>query len=555
MSDVSILASQSVATQSLLILCIVISLGLALGHVKIKGLSLGTSGVLFSGLFLGAMNISMDGQLLDFIRDFGLTLFLYAIGLQTGPSFFSSFKKKGLKLNMLALGMVVLDCITTVLIVVLAKIQPSLGIGLLSGAVTSSAALGAAQQAVHTLGGDSATLANIANLGYAVAYPGGILGLILVMVVMRHVLKVNVDEEVKRLDDEEQAALPAIVYHNVEVLNQNLIGKTIEQLNKITGSGVIVTRIYHNGGQDLAAAHSVIQEGDVLHAVGTQERIDSFVAIVGRYSQLELPKMPSQIIYRRVVVTKASASGFHVGELNMEDRFGVVITRIVRSGLEFIPTKETRIHYGDRLMLVGHSQAINNAAAFLGDSVQSLEQTHLTPIFTGIALGILVGSIPFTFPSMPAPIRLGLAGGPLLVAMLLGNMGEVGPFVAYMPNPAKVLMRDLGLALFLGCVGLVSGPLLWNAIGSGDGFVWMGLAAIITIVPPIIIAMVAKKILKLDYITILGVMAGSMTDTAALAFANHLAKSDAPALSYATIYPFTLLMRVVAAQVLILWLM
>ncbi len=551
MSNISILASQSISAQSLLVLCLVISLGLGLGQLQIKGLSLGTSGVLFAGLFLGVMGITMDTDMLNFVRDFGLTLFLYAIGLQVGPSFLASLKKKGLKLNLLALAIIALGSLFIVLIVLIGKLDVSLAIGLLSGAVTSTPALGAAQQALSAFPGQAGN-ATLANLGYAVAYPGSIFFLILVMIVLKYVLKIDLDKEEKLFEQQNEPKLPAIVCANVDVLNQNLIGKDIATLAKIAGQGVVVTRIYHSGTQKLATADSIIQAGDILHAVGTQERVDSFTAIVGRISEVELPSLPSQIVYRRVVVTKAEAAGSHIGDLNLSNRFGVVITRIIRAGIEFTPSSDERIHFGDRLMLVGHSTAIDNAAAFLGDSIKSLEETHLTPIFTGIALGILVGSIPFTFPTMPAPIKLGLAGGPLLVAMFMGNIREIGPFVAYMPNPAKSMMRDLGLALFLACVGLVSGPLLWSAITSGDGFVWMGLAALITMLPPVIVAIFANRVMKLDYVSILGILSGSMTDTAALAFASHMVKSDALSVCYAAVYPLTLLVRVIMAQVLVI---
>ncbi len=551
MSDISILAAQSVSVQSLLVLCLVISLGLGLGQVQFKGLSLGTSGVLFAGLFLGVMGITMKAELLDFVRDFGLTLFLYDIGLQVGPSFLGSLKKQGLKLNLVAIGVIALGSIFTVLIVLIGKFDTALAVGLLSGAVTSTPALGAAQQALSVFP-EHMNDSNLANLGYAVAYPGGILFLILSMIILKYLLRIDLAKEEKLFEQQNEPALPAIVCANVDVLNQNLIGKDIATLAKIAGQGVVVTRIYHNGDQELATATSVIREGDILHAVGTQERVDSFTTIVGKISEVELPSLPSQIVYRRVVVTHPGVAGSHIGDLNLSNRFGVVITRIIRAGIEFTPSSDQRIHFGDRLMLVGHSSAIDNAAAFLGDSIKSLEETHLTPIFTGIALGILVGSIPFTFPSMPAPIRLGIAGGPLLVAMFMGNMGEIGPFVAYMPNPAKSLMRDLGLALFLACVGLVSGPLLWSAISSGDGFIWMGLAALITMLPPAIMAIFANKVMKLDYVSILGILSGSMTDTAALAFASHMVKSDALSICYAAVYPLTLLVRVIMAQILVL---
>ena len=543
---------QGSVAHAILVLSIAASAGLALGQIRVLKVSLGVGGVLFTGLLLGHLGITVDRATMDFVREFGLILFVYAIGLQVGPGFFASLRRQGLGLNVLAAGIVLGGTALAALIAWLSGIGIPMAAGLLSGAVTNTPSLGAAQQALQDVPRPPADAVEMLGIGYALAYPVGIFGILGTIHLVRRIFSIDPEAEQKIFQRQERRHVPPIVTRNFEVANPNLAGKTVDELMELTGRGVVVTRLYRGGSQQIAAPDLPLEVGDALHAVGTSSRLESFRVIVGKESDLKLPAMPSEITFRPVVVTKKEVVGREIDELGLDEAYGVIVTRVIRSGVEITPSKGLPLSFGDRLMVVGAAAAIDRAAKELGDSREDLEKPQIVPIFVGIALGVLVGSWPIDIPGVPAPVKLGLAGGPLLVAILLARLGKVGPILVYMPNAAKSLLREFGIALFLACVGLKAGEKLIPVLMSRQGLLWVGLGAIITIVPLVVAGIVARSVMKLDFVTISGVLSGSMTDPPALAYATQLFASDAPSIAYATVYPLTMLLRVVLAQLFVL---
>ena len=537
---------------AVLMLSLVVSLGLALGNIRFLGINIGVGGVLFAGIALGHFHLTINEEILEFVREFGLILFVYAIGLQVGPGFFSSLRRQGLTLNLLGAAIVLGGTLIAVLIALFAKVDWPVAIGLLSGAVTNTPSLGAAQQALKDLATTAPDAASMVGLAYAMAYPFGIFGIIVTMLLIRLLFRINPQKEAEEFERLQQGNVAPILTLNYEITNPNLDGITVERLEELNSNSIVVTRIYHDGKQELARRDSRVRLGDIVHAVGTENRLESFRVIVGKASDLELPAMPSCICFRRVVVTQKGIVGKDLGKLDLEDKFGAIITRVIRSGVEFSPRQGMKLHFGDRLMVVGVEQALDRVARLVGDEVRELDRPHIVPIFVGIALGVIVGSWPVLLPHMPAPVKLGLAGGPLLVAIAMGRIGKIGPLLSYMPTPANKLLAEFGIALFLACVGLRSGERFFEILFGGNGLNWMCLAALITVIPLLVVGFVARGFLKLNYVSLCGLLSGSMTDPPALAYATQLIKSDAPSIAYATVYPLTMLLRVVIAQVVIL---
>lgn len=534
-------------------LSLVVAAGLALGAIRVRGLSLGVGGVLFAGLAFGHIGLRVDGELLHFVREFGLILFVYAVGLQVGPGFVSSLRRQGLWLNIFAATIVLAGTLTAILVAALAGVELPAAVGMLSGAVTNTPSLGAAQQALAEIGaGPDAT--QIVGLGYAVAYPFGILGIIITMLLVRRVFRVDTEAESEEFQRLQTGRVVSLTTQNVEITNTNIDGMTVQQTLDLVSSKVVLSRLLRDGNQEIATPETVLRTGDIVHAVGTERGIATFRTLVGRDSALPLPSMPAHIVVARVVVTRAEHVGHALGDLDLEGAFNVVVTRVVRSGVEFTPTQGMRLQLGDRMILVGRQQNIDAAAAHLGNQVQELDRPHILSIFLGITLGVLVGSVPLALPGVPAPVRLGLAGGPLLVAILLGRIGRIGPFVTYLPNPAKKLLGEFGIALFLGCVGLKSGERFIEVLATGDGLLWMGLAAVVTLLPLLVVGFVARVWKRLNYVSLCGLLSGSMTDPPALAYATQLVGNDSPSIAYATVYPMTMLLRVVLAQLMVLFL-
>ncbi|HEX8372593.1 MAG TPA: putative transporter [Chthoniobacterales bacterium] len=536
---------------AVIVLAVAAVLGLALGSIKIKGIGLGIAGVLFSGLILGHFGIRIDPKIIEFAREFGLILFVYTIGMQVGPGFFASLQKQGLPMNTMAASIVFLGAAITVAISKLGGVPMTAAVGLFSGATTNTPSLGAAQEAIRSVPNLAPDAAALPGLGYAVAYPFGIIGIILTMLLLRFVFKIDLKKETADLLN--VSGKPSKLTHlNILVTNHNLDGKRVREIPVFDLLGVVISRIKHGETVTLAGANDLIHHGDTLLAIGPAEKLEELRVIVGEISSLDLRALGAHLVNRRVVVTKKDILGRSVGELNFLEANSVTVTRLTRAEVELSATHNQRLQFGDMLVLVGQEEDIAKASKRLGNSVKQLNHTELISIFLGIALGILVGSIPVVFPGIPAPVRLGLAGGPLIVAIVLARIGRIGRLLWYMPINANFAIRELGIVLFLACVGLHSGERFVETLVHGDGLKWMAYAGLITVVPLLIVGLFARLFMKTNYVSICGLLAGSMTDPPALAFANTISGSDAPSVSYATVYPLTMLLRVICAQLLIL---
>ncbi len=536
-----------------LVIASVATLGLWLGQFRWRGVGLGSAGVLFAGIILGHFGVVIDPGWLGLIRDLGLILFVYTIGLQVGPGFFNSLKKQGLALNSLAAGIVLSGGALAVLIGRLAGFDIALTAGLFAGATTNTPALGAVQEAVKNLPHVSPEHLALPALGYAIAYPFGIVGILLSMILLRSVFRIDVAAEMAARAAQSGVG-EKLLRQAVTVTNRSINGRTIRAIPGIHENGVIVARILPATGEGVmnVRAETKIHLGDILLAVGMKKALADFVCVVGEISRQDLLESGGRLTSQRVLVTARKAYGRTLRELALAERFDVTITRLTRADLELPASGTLRLQFGDMLFIVGGQKNVADAAKALGNSVQQLSQTNFIPVFIGIGLGILAGVIPLQIPGIPSAIRLGLAGGPLLVAILLSHLGRVGPVVWYMPSSANLALRELGIILFLSCVGLKAGGHFVESLMSGVGWQWMGAGAVITLLPLLIAGWIGRVFLKQSFTSLCGVLAGSMTDPPALAFANALAGSDAPAVSYATVYPLTMLLRIVAAQVLVL---
>lgn len=551
------LITEPSAAQTVLLLSAVAALGLALGNVKVRKVGLGVAGVLFAGLavghFLGRRGVHLDPHVLEFAREFGLILFVYAIGIQVGPGFVGSLRREGMPLNAMAAAVVLLGALMIVGIVKIGGVSPAAAAGIYSGAVTNTPSLAAAQQALRDVPGLPAEELVLPGMAYAVAYPLGIVGIIATMLLVRAVFRVDAAKEAEAFEalTGPKESLRSL---NLEVTNPNLDGVALGDVPRFrdSESGVVVSRVSHGGVAEVATPRTVLRVGDVLHAVCPVERVDELKLIVGHESGVDVKAIPSDIASRRVLVTHRQPLGKTLGELALWERFGVNVTRVSRAGVE-LPAKPTlRLQYADSLAVVGGAEALNRVAQELGDSQKQLQQPHIIPIFVGIALGVLAGSWPFMLPGVPGPVKLGLAGGPLLVAILVSRLGNVGPLVWYLPISASTMLRELGIVLFLGVVGLKSGAGFMDTVMQGDGLYWMALGAAVTLLPLLVVAAFGRLVWKLNYLSLCGLLAGSMTDPPALAFAQTVAGSSAPAVSYATVYPLVMILRVLSGQLLVL---
>lgn len=546
---------ESVA-QVVIVLAVVIALGLALGSLKVFRVGLGIAGVLFSGLLAGdilhRMQVTLNHEILNFVREFGLILFVYTIGMQVGPGFFASLRREGMGLNLMAGGIVVLGTLLTAGASYFGNIPMPAAAGLFAGATTNTPALAAAQQAMKDLSSTTPESMALPGMAYAVAYPFGIVGIIISMILVRMIFRISTQEEGRALNAMLERERPRLAAVDLEVRNSNLDGLKLVDVPSLPDSGVVISRIMRDGKTQIARRDTPIHIGDVLHAVGPAERLEQLKLIVGVESSVKVIEVASGINARRILVTRSHVLGKTVAELDLGQRFGATVTRVNRAEVE-LPPSRTPLHFGDTVVVVGEEDAIKAVAAELGDSIKQLNHPQIIALFIGIALGVLVGSWPVHV-GLPAPVRLGLAGGPLIVAILLSRLGSIGPVVWYMPSSANFMVRELGIVLFLACVGLRSGGGFMQTLMDGPGFYWMAVAAGITLVPLMLVALAARVFYRMNYLTLCGLLAGSMTDPPALAFATHLNDSDAPGVSYATVYPLVMLLRVLCAQILVLFL-
>lgn len=540
------------AGQSILVLCLTGALGLALGRVKISGIPIGIAGVLFAGLLLGNTGIQLHPEVAMFARELGLLLFVYTIGLELGPSFLESLKRQGLQLNALAVLVVVGGVAMTLVLAGLLQIPMPLAVGLLTGATTNTPSLGAAQQALAQIPGIDASLLRLPLVGYALAYPLGVVGIITTLVLLRVLFRVHVEQEAERLKASDSTPTPTISRWNILVRNPNIQDIPISRLPGLENSGVVVSRILHEGRLALALPSTRLHPGDTVLAVGPEAGLEALRLVLGERASTDLHAMEGPVEARRVVVTQSGVAGKSLRSLNLTQDYGVNVTRIHRSGIDLAPQPGLALQMGDQLTVVGQAADLDRLAPVLGNSPKALEHLNILPFFTGIALGVIAGSIPFALPGLPAPFKLGLAGGPLLMGMLLSRFIRVGPLVWYMPPNANLLLREAGIVLFLSCVGIQAGPGFVDALQQGQGWVWMLAGAVITVVPLALAAAIGHFFLRLNFLTLCGVLSGSLTDPPALAYANSLSDSNGPAVAYATVYPLTMLLRITAAQILIL---
>lgn len=529
--------------------------GLVLSSLKVRGVGIGVTGVLFAGILIGHLGIKIEATILEFVREFGLILFVFTIGLQLGPGFFASLRKQGLKLNALAVLVVGLGVGLTLVVGVWGLgVDLIAALGLLTGATTNTPSLGALQQTLQSLGGPLADQTVLPALAYAAAYPGGVLGIIASLLLLQFGFRINPKQEAEADHSERVRAVEPVERMNVLVTNTNLDGLTIGDLPGRAEIGVVVSRIRGQGQEEVhtATEQTVVHVGDVILAIGTRRNLEKFRVIVGLRSDADLSQSPGRVITRKVAVTRKEVLGKTIDALDLDARYNVTVTRVNRADLEMTALGQLALQFGDVVQLVGEAEPLELAARELGNSLSALNETKFVPIFVGIALGVLCGMLPLHFPGIPVPVRLGLAGGPLLLAIILSRIGRIGSVIWYMPANANLAFRELGIVLFLACVGLKAGEKFFATVFSGEGLLWIGAGLLITMIPMLLVGALARAVLKLNFTTISGLLAGSMTDPPALAFAHAVCKSDAPAIAYATVYPLTMLLRIISVQILAL---
>lgn len=562
----NIFPDQSVAL-TCLVMALVAASGLALGSLNLKGLSLGIPGVMFTGLLVAPLlgTSRLNAQVLMFMRDFGLILFVYAVGVQMGPGFLGSLRKRGLAWNALATAVVLLGAALALGCALWLHTDIKAAVGLFAGGTTNAPALGSAGEALRSL--YPATLPSGAVQGvelaaqktapaFAIAYPFGLLGMILAMVILRWLFHANPHADAAALEAADRAQRPQLITRNIEVANPNLDGLAIKQLPALEKTDVVLSRIFQAragaaGAIRIPTPEIVVHLGDVLLAVGTEEEIRDFQMIVGKPSAMDLKTVQSDITSRQVVVTKRQALAGTVDDLDLTRKYGVVVTRVSRAGLEFTAVGNLRLQFGDRVRIVGEAADLDTAAAVLGNSARELNYPRLLPIFIGILLGVVLGSLPIALPGLPAPVRLGLASGPMIVAIILSQLGRVGSLIWYMPQSASWMLRELGIVLFLVAVGINGGDGFFSAIRTPVGLQWLAMGALITLVPLLAVGLFARLVLKMNFLHVCGLLCGAMTSPS-LPFTQTMTPSEAPAVAFATVYPLTMILRVLVAQLLIL---
>lgn len=541
---------------SILLLSFVIALGIQLGKIKIFGVSLGITFVLFVGIIMGHFGITINPHVIHFFQEFGLILFVYSVGMQVGPGFFSSFRQGGITLNMLACGVIFLGVLTTIVIHYVTNIPMPTMVGILSGAVTNTPGLGAAQQAFSDMHGVSD---NSIPMGYAVAYPLGVIGIILSTIIIRYVFRVSFQKENEMLEKEDNSHANGAIPISLVVKNPAIFNKKVREISSLLEHrDFVISRIWRDNDKkiEMVSADTVLQENDKVFVITTEQDAETLKIFIGEAIDMERKqwiRMESQFINRRILITKPELNGKHLGDLKLRKLYGINITRINRAGVDLVAKPNLTLQVGDRVNVVGTEASIANVEKVLGNSLKRLNEPNLIAIFVGIALGIFLGSIPMTFPGIPQPIKLGLAGGPLIVAILISRFGYHYKLITYTTQSANFMLREVGIAMFLACVGLRAGDGFVDTIINDAGFAWIGYGVIITMLPLLTIGFIARYFFKINYFTLMGLIAGSTTDPPALAYSNQTAGNDAPSVGYATVYPLTMFLRVLTAQLLILF--
>lgn len=545
MSDIALTVS---------ILALVAVVGLFIGNVKFRGIGLGIGGVLFGGIIVGHFvsqaGMTLSSDMLHVIQEFGLILFVYTIGILVGPGFFASLRVSGLRLNLFAVLIVIIGGLVTAILHKLFDIPLPVVLGIFSGAVTNTPALGAGQQILRDLG-TPMEMVDQMGMSYAMAYPFGICGILFTMWMLRVIFRVNVETEAQQHESSRTNGGALIKTINIRVENPNLHDLAIKDVPILNGDKIICSRLKREETLKVPSPDTIIQLGDLLHLVGQPADLHNAQLVIGQEVDTSLSTKGTDLRVERVVVTNENVLGKRIRDLHFKERYDVVISRLNRAGVELVASGDISLQFGDILNLVGRPSAIDAVANVLGNAQQKLQQVQMLPVFIGIGLGVLLGSIPVFVPGFPAALKLGLAGGPLIMALILGRIGSIGKLYWFMPPSANLALRELGIVLFLSVVGLKSGGDFVNTLVNGEGLSWIGYGALITAVPLITVGILARMLAKMNYLTMCGMLAGSMTDPPALAFANNLhPTSGAAALSYATVYPLVMFLRIITPQLL-----
>lgn len=542
---------EQTALQAVVIISLISAIGLGLGKIHIMGVSLGVTVVFFAGILAGHFGLSVDPQMLNYAESFGLILFVYALGLQVGPGFFSSFRKGGVELNMLALGVVLLGTAMTVVFHTMTGVSLPDMVGILCGATTNTPALGAAQQTLKQMGMDS----NSPALSCAVSYPLGVIGVILGIIFVRKLFVKKSDLEIKEKDDNNKTYIAAFQVHNPGIFN-----KSIKDIAHISHHKFIISRLWRDGNVSIPTSEKVLKEGDRLLVITSEKDALALTVLFGEQENTDWNKedidwnaIDSQLVSQRIVVTRSEINGKKLGSLRLRNHYGINISRVYRSGVQLLATPELTLQMGDRLTVVGEAAAIHNVEKVLGNAVKSLKEPNLITIFIGIILGLALGAIPISFPGISAPVKLGLAGGPIVVGILIGTFGPRLHMVTYTTRSANLMLRALGLSMYLACLGLDAGKHFFETVFRPEGLLWIGLGFAITLIPVLIMAIIAFKIMKVDFGSVSGMICGSMANPMALTYVNDTIPGDSPSVSYATVYPLCMFLRVIIAQVILMF--
>lgn len=541
------------ALQAVVVLSLISAIGLGLGKVRFWGISLGVTFVFFAGILAGHLGLSIDPQMLNYAESFGLVIFVYALGLQVGPGFFSSFRQGGVRLNMLALGVVLIGTLMAVLGSFLTGISLPDMVGILCGATTNTPALGAAQQTLKQLGMETSTPA----LGCAVTYPLGVVGVILAILVLRKSMVTDKDLEVQEKEGENKTYIGAFQVHNPGIFN-----KSVKEIADLSYAKFVISRLWRDGKVTIPTSDKIVKEGDRLLVITSEKDAAAMTVLFGEQEHTDWNKedidwdaIDSKLISQRIVVTRPELNGKKLGALHLRNHYGINITRVYRSGVQLLATAGLTLQLGDRLTIVGEAAAVHNVEKVLGNAIKSLKEPNLVAVFIGIILGLILGSIPISFPGISQPVKLGLAGGPIVVGILIGTFGPRLHMVTYTTRSANLMLRALGLSLYLACLGLDAGAHFFETVFRPEGLLWIGVGFVLTLVPVLIMGVVAFKWMKVDFGSVTGMLCGSMANPMALNYANDTIPGDNPSVSYATVYPLCMFIRVIIAQVLLMFLL
>lgn len=541
------------ALQAVVVLSLISAIGLGLGKVRFWGISLGVTFVFFAGILAGHLGLSIDPQMLNYAESFGLVIFVYALGLQVGPGFFSSFRQGGVRLNMLALGVVLIGTLMAVLGSFLTGISLPDMVGILCGATTNTPALGAAQQTLKQLGMETSTPA----LGCAVTYPLGVVGVILAILLLRKSMVTDKDLEVQEKEGENKTYIGAFQVHNPGIFN-----KSVKEIADLSYAKFVISRLWRDGKVTIPTSDKIVKEGDRLLVITSEKDAAAMTVLFGEQEHTDWNKedidwdaIDSKLISQRIVVTRPELNGKKLGALHLRNHYGINITRVYRSGVQLLATAGLTLQLGDRLTIVGEAAAVHNVEKVLGNAIKSLKEPNLVAVFIGIILGLILGSIPISFPGISQPVKLGLAGGPIVVGILIGTFGPRLHMVTYTTRSANLMLRALGLSLYLACLGLDAGAHFFETVFRPEGLLWIGVGFVLTLVPVLIMGVVAFKWMKVDFGSVTGMLCGSMANPMALNYANDTIPGDNPSVSYATVYPLCMFIRVIIAQVLLMFLL